>query len=221
MRAFWIATLTLAASAVSPLFPQSQSFYSGLTVTGQLALVRTVNLRQRALAAQQVPTAASFLQRLQAHSGSSTLLSTGEGAGKIIPFLRPSRTFPGVAPRTAAASRDSAFSASLAPMAAVGMGLSINPVNQSFGFDGITHAQQRLANRGNQFSVEPPSQGLAVGNGYVLEGVNNAVQVYSTSGTPQLATVLSTNEVFGLPPAIDQLTGVNGVFPTDIRTFFD
>src|SRR5205085_7675929 len=65
------------------------------------------------------------------------------------------------------------------------------------------------------------SQGLAAGNGYVLEAVNNAVQVYNTSGAPLLPKVLSTNEVFGVAAAIDQVTGINGVFPTDIRAFYD
>ncbi len=44
-----------------------------------------------------------------------------------------------------------------------------NPVvNQNqgfFGFNGVNHRDQRLANGGNQFSVEPPDQGMCVGNG--------------------------------------------------------
>ena len=90
-----------------------------------------------------------------------------------------------------------------------------------FGFDGLTHRDQRLANGGNQFSVEPPSPSVAVGNGFILEGVNNAVQVYSLAGTPLLPAVLATNQVFGLAPAINRVTGFNGVFPTDIRVFYD
>lgn len=216
--------VALAFPASSLLHAQGQTFYSGLTVTGKIALARTVNLKQRASAAQQVAIQGALSQRAQtplAGPISRPLSAPAEGTGKVIPLLHPARAVQGVAPRTALMTRDSALAAALAPRAVAGMGLSIDPVTQAFGFDGITHAQQRLANHGNQFSVEPPSQGLAVGNGYVLEGVNNAVQVYSTSGAPLLATVLSTNEVFGVPPAIDQVTGINGVFPTDIRTFFD
>jgi len=99
--------------------------------------------------------------------------------------------------------------------------MAIVPASGSFGFPGITHFDQRNANGGNQFSVEPPSNGLAVGNGYVVEGVNNAIQVYSTSGTPLLAAVVSTNQLFGVAPAINRSNGVNGVFPTDIRVFYD
>ena len=43
-------------------------------------------------------------------------------------------------------------------------------------FDGLNFRQQRLANRGNQFSVEPPDQALCVGNGSVLESVNDVVE---------------------------------------------
>jgi hypothetical protein len=50
------------------------------------------------------------------------------------------------------------------------------------GFPGLTHYAQRTADGGNQFSLEPPDQALCVGNGYVLEGVNTAFNVYSTAG---------------------------------------
>src|SRR5437868_1962555 len=89
------------------------------------------------------------------------------------------------------------------------------------GFNGVSHRDQRLANNGNQFNIEPPSPGIAVANGYVLEGVNNAFQVYTTGGAALLPRVLSTNELFGVPAAIDRTTGLYGVYPTDMRVFFD
>src|SRR5439155_20573170 len=51
-----------------------------------------------------------------------------------------------------------------------------------FGFGGLNFYQQRYARGGNQFSVEPPDQGLCVGNGYVVEAVNDVVNVYNESG---------------------------------------
>jgi hypothetical protein len=36
-------------------------------------------------------------------------------------------------------------------------------------FDGLNFFDQRFANNGNQFSVEPPDQALCAGNGFVLE----------------------------------------------------
>jgi hypothetical protein len=98
--------------------------------------------------------------------------------------------------------------------------LPVNGPGGSFGFNGLSHYDQRQANSGNQFSVEPPSPGVAVANGFIVEGVNNAFRVYTTAGTPLMAAI-STNQLFGLAPAIDRVTGVNGVFPTDMRVFFD
>jgi len=40
------------------------------------------------------------------------------------------------------------------------------------GFEGLNLFQQRYARGGNQFTVEPPDQGLCVGNGFVMETVN-------------------------------------------------
>ncbi len=99
--------------------------------------------------------------------------------------------------------------------------MAISNSTSAFSFNGIDHFDQRNANHGNQFSLEPPSQGLAVANGYILEAVNNAFQVYNLSGVPQLASVISTNQLFGLPPEIDRNTGINGPFPTDIQAFWD
>ena len=46
------------------------------------------------------------------------------------------------------------------------------------GFEGLNFYQQRYARGGNQFSVEPPDQALCVGNGYVLEAVNDVLNIY-------------------------------------------
>ena len=89
------------------------------------------------------------------------------------------------------------------------------------GFTGLTHLQQRTARNGNQFSTEPPDQGLAVGNGLVLEAVNSALNVYDTNGIQQLPNPVALSEFFGLPPGINRTTGFNGVFPGDPVALFD
>src|SRR5438445_4273341 len=89
-----------------------------------------------------------------------------------------------------------------------------------FGFNGLTHFDQRKANSGNQLSVEPPNPSIAVANNIILEGVNNAVRVYTTSGTTLLPT-LASNQLFGLSPAFNRSTGAFGSFPTDMRVYFD
>jgi hypothetical protein len=44
-------------------------------------------------------------------------------------------------------------------------------------FDGLNFFNQRFANNGNQFSVEPPDQAHCAGNGLVLESVNDVLNV--------------------------------------------
>jgi len=88
------------------------------------------------------------------------------------------------------------------------------------GFEGLTHRDQRLASSGNQFSSEPPDQGLAVGNGFVLEAVNTALRVRRTDGSTAAATV-ALNQFFGLPAAIDRTSGLFGPFTTDPKAYFD
>jgi hypothetical protein len=89
------------------------------------------------------------------------------------------------------------------------------------GFTGLTHLEQRSARRGNQFNHEPPDQGLAVGNGLILEAVNSALNVYDTNGIQQLARPLALSEFFGLPAAINRTTGVIGVVAGDPIALFD
>lgn len=70
-------------------------------------------------------------------------------------------------------------------------------------FNGLNHRDQRLANGGNQFSLEPPDQGLCVGNGYVLESVNSALRIWRSDGTPATG-VIDLNTFYGYPAAIDR-----------------
>jgi hypothetical protein len=94
-----------------------------------------------------------------------------------------------------------------------------NPVFQ-ISFDGLDHRDQRLANNGNQFSLEPPDQGLCAGNGYVLESVNDALRVFDTGGHP-LTGVIDLNTFYGYPPAINRTTGVFGAEVTDPSCYYD
>jgi hypothetical protein len=67
--------------------------------------------------------------------------------------------------------------------------------------DGLNHRDQRLANNGNQFSLEPPDQALCVGNGFVVEATNSVLRVRDTNGTP-LTGVQDLNTFLQYPPAI-------------------
>jgi hypothetical protein len=106
-----------------------------------------------------------------------------------------------------------------------------------FGFEGLNHYQQRYSRGGNQFSVEPPDQGLCVGGGYELEALNQVLNVFDSSGTSLLPDNTATNIVSGFPrnvnhavdlnsfygyaPAIDRTTGVRGPFLTDPTCLYD
>jgi hypothetical protein len=199
-----VAPVVAAAVCSMPaLLAQSQVFYSPSNVTGQLSLVNVVNVSQQAKASEQPVDLMAMIERAETEG----IRTPRSGLG-----LRSART---------------RMLAKLAarPLASTGtppMGsLSIVPPAGVTGFNALSHLDQRNANNGNQFSVEPPNPSIAAGNGYVLEGVNNAIQIFSTSGTPALPKVLSSNQLFGLAPALNRTTGVNGVFPTDMRVFFD
>jgi hypothetical protein len=94
-----------------------------------------------------------------------------------------------------------------------------NP-QQVLSFDGLNHFAQRTANGGNQFSLEPPDQGLCAGNGFVLETVNDVLAVYNTAGT-KLKGPIDLNTFYGYPAAINRTTGARGQFVTDPSCYFD
>jgi hypothetical protein len=125
-----------------------------------------------------------------------------------------------------------------------GQGVSVNSGKKAksnpqfkIGFEGLNFYQQRYARGGNQFSVEPPDQGLCAGNGYVLEAVNDVLNIYNGSGQAVLPDNTSTNIVggfprnvnhavdlnsfYGYPPAINRATGIRGQFVTDPSCLYD
>jgi len=104
-------------------------------------------------------------------------------------------------------------------------------------FEGLNLYQQRYARSGNQFTVEPPDQGLCVGNGFEVEAVNDVFNVFDASGNSVLPDNTSTNIVSGFPrnvnhavdlnsfygyaPAINRTTGVRAQFVTDPSCLYD
>jgi hypothetical protein len=92
------------------------------------------------------------------------------------------------------------------------------------GWEGLNHRDQRLASNGNQFSAEPPDQGLCVGdvNGvtYVVESVNDALTVFDAQGDQYIAPV-ALNQFYGLAPSLNRTTGRFGPFVTDPQCYFD
>lgn len=126
--------------------------------------------------------------------------SSGSG-GSVVNLSLPGE--PAIGPPTASSRR-----------------MKSNPI-LNVSFDGIFHRQQRLANNGNQFSVEPPDQALCVGNGYVLEAVNDVLNIFDTAGNPQLSFPMDLNTFYGYPAAIIRSTSTFGPEITDPSCYFD
>jgi hypothetical protein len=127
-------------------------------------------------------------------------------------------------------------SSSVSPSAKSGQKAKSNPqLNTSF--EGLNLFQQRYARGGNQFTVEPPDQALCVGSGFVLEAVNDVLNVYDKHGASVLPDNTATNIVSGFPtdvghavdlnsffgyaPAINRSTGVRGPSITDPVCLYD
>src|SRR6185437_8433103 len=168
MKASLLILLVLIIASVLTQTARAQTVYAGAPVTGQLFLSGTVNLTQ--LAQGTVTQLKPLLTAAPSSAGSTTDLT------KLIPFLHPPLS--GASRGTIKEVPHGAAISIVSRAGSVPQALAISQASVTLGFDGLTHAQQQLANNGNQYNVEPPSPSIAVGNGYVLEGVNNAIQIY-------------------------------------------
>lgn len=122
-------------------------------------------------------------------------LAGGPVAGHPLP------TNPGVAPSTGIALINPGFS----------------------GFEGLNLTDQTLAGTGiyenSQGILEPPDQGLCVGNGFVVEAVNLALAIYDGSGNT-LAGPVPLSQFFGVRPAFGA-DGTSGDFLSDPKCIYD
>jgi hypothetical protein len=91
------------------------------------------------------------------------------------------------------------------------------------GAAGLNHFDNRTADGGNPFSIEPPDQGLCVGNGYVIEAVNLVVGLRDAATNTRIGGVTSLNKFFGLPSAINRSVTppVRGPFTSDPKCLYD
>jgi len=97
---------------------------------------------------------------------------------------------------------------------------STGPLSVLSTFDGLNHRQQRLANGAKQFSLEPPDQGLCVGNGVEMEIINDVMRIFNPNGSAATG-VEDLNTFFGYAPQIVRSTGTFGPFITDPSCFYD
>jgi hypothetical protein len=121
------------------------------------------------------------------------------------------------------ASKPARANATLQPPSPAGIPVVSSP-GRATGFNGLSHADQRNAGTGSfvntQFSLEPPDQGLCVGNGFVVEPINDAFAVYDENGKA-LTGVTALNQFFNRSPAINRVTGVRGDFLSDPKCYYD
>jgi len=91
-----------------------------------------------------------------------------------------------------------------------------------FSLTGLNFHDQRFANGGNQFSVEPPDQGLCAGNGFVVESVNDVLRIFNSAGVA-LTGPIALNTFYGYAPAIDRAAtpATFGPSITDPSCYFD
>jgi hypothetical protein len=91
-----------------------------------------------------------------------------------------------------------------------------------FSLTGLNFHDQRFANGGNQFSVEPPDQGLCAGNGFVLESVNDVLRIFDSAGDA-LTGPIDLNTFYGYAPAINRAAtpATFGPSITDPSCYFD
>src|ERR1700722_11343048 len=143
-----IALLGAALSASTVLFAQNQNVYTGAVVTGQLQLFTTTNISHIA--------ATSHLRT----SGAMTAGPERPGVPRRLPPPPAiARSVFGQHIPELLSDRVDRHIPTSAQVAVPAVALS------NVGFDGMTHSDQRLANSGNQFSVEPPNPSIAVANG--------------------------------------------------------
>src|SRR4029079_11306729 len=159
--------------------------------------------------------------RLIAASGTGQLLAGPVGSGAVeFPEIAGGESEeapePGVGPVVDRSSSDNPGRGTSANSSA---SAKSNP-ELKLSFDGLNHRDQRLANGGNQFSLEPPDQGLCVGNGFVMETVNDVIRIFNTAGAA-LAGAVDQITFYGYPPAINRTTGTFGPFVTDPSCLYD
>jgi hypothetical protein len=131
--------------------------------------------------------------------------------GAVVDRQIPGNQSPAHLPTTAAPRPD--------PLAVSGPGAELGTH-----FAGLTfHNQRRDADGGNQFSTEPPDQGLCVGNGEVIEPVNDLFTTYDATTGVQTGSYESLAQFFFGVHEIDRTVSppLRGPFISDPRCYYD
>jgi hypothetical protein len=192
------ASLGVAASAASAARSPGKTADNATQTLGSAIFYGTSTPLGAAAAASAAPRASAFAQR---DSGIARVFASH-----------------------ASKPRATARTATLQPPAPRGIPV-VNSPGAATGFNGLSHADQRLAGTGiytnTQFSLEPPDQGLCVGNGFVIEPINLAFIIYNSSGKA-LTAVNALNQFYNRSPAVIRSTpAVLGDFLSDPKCYYD
>src|SRR5215470_12294825 len=167
-----------------------------------VALAATIFAASVALApAAGASSGAAGTTRLVSRTGTTTFTPVADGTDAFGQQELPGSGLPEAAGNASShnnngvnRSRSIEHTAPTVPAAPIVPGVGVGssgPLSVVTSFDGLNHRNQRLANGGNQFSLEPPDQGLCVGNGFELEVINDVLKVFTPSG----ATAKSTEDL--------------------------
>ncbi|MGB2874569.1 MAG: hypothetical protein WBB76_03755 [Gaiellaceae bacterium] len=208
---------------------------------------RSMSLRLLFMAACVTAFAAFAGSSAMGASGTAQISKVGTGSAQTGPFT-PSGSgdvTQAEFPAKQGEQGPNAYQGTISLSSGAGGGVSVGSAAKAksnpqfnFGFQGLNFYQQRYSRGGNQFSVEPPDQGMCAGNGYVFEVVNDVVNVFDqATGASALPDNTSTNIVSGHPrdvnhavdinsfygyaPAINRSTGVRGPEVTDPSCIYD
>ena len=99
--------------------------------------------------------------------------------------------------------------------------VAANPTAKAF--EGLSMKDQRSANGGNQFSLEPPDQALCVGGTQVIEGVNTVFSIHDKTTGARTAP-MSYDLFFNGVAEIDRTPGATnpyGPFVSDPKCYWD
>lgn len=88
---------------------------------------------------------------------------------------------------------------------------------------GLDHYDQRSADSGNQFSLEPPDQGLCASGSEVIEGVNDVFATYDTALSKTSGPQSLTEFFTGQPQIVRHRDGTAtfGPFLSDPKCYYD
>lgn len=103
-------------------------------------------------------------------------------------------------------------------------GLASSNPDLALSLAGLNFEEQRTADGGNQFSLEPPDQALCVGNGYALEAVNTVFRIRSSVTGAAIDPVVggaAMNPFFTLDKQFNRTTGAIGQDLFDPKCYYD